>query len=415
VGRCALAVGAALALASGCKGSAATDHAPAPGAVADAGSAVPVAAPVPAIVATCADAIGTVEVRRTGQATWEPVRIGATFRERDWVRTGAGGFARVRFADRGFVDLPENAAIVVDTAIRIESGTLVAVAEAGAPILVRGADGSEARIVAAAGAAAAELRLTPSATGLEIAVTKGNVTVIARDGEQAVAAGEASDLANHRAGAVVKLLGYPRSLKPEIDARFQFIPDTKIGLAWGQVRGAVRYRVQVARDTGFHARVLDVETTATTATFVPDGIDEYAWRVAGIDAEGRLGEFGFVRRIYLEEEAPSELLISPADGARIGFATKTPRVTFSWRSSGDTKRYKLVIGRGADLTSSPVVAIATSRQQLEVQTLREGRYRWGVFAVRGERETPIFLEPRALTIRKQRVKAHTEKLWQDAR
>jgi hypothetical protein len=366
------------------------------------------------IVATCAEVNGPVEVRRKGQPQWEPATVGTPLRERDWVRTAAGGFARVRFSDRGFLDLPEHTTILVDSAISVESGSLVAVAEGGEPIRVKAADGSEARIVAAGGDVPAQIRLTAQTGGLEIAVTKGNVNVITEAGEQAVAAGEASDLSNHRAGAVVKLLGFPRSVSPGIDARFRYVADKKIAMTWKPVRGAAKYRLQVSRDADFRALVLDTTAAATSGAFVPDGVSEYVWRVAGIDADGRLGEFGFARRMYVEDDEPRELLIAPANGAKIGFADKVPRVTFSWRSAGDTKRYKLVIGHGSDL-SSTVASIPTTGQELDVKTLREGTYHWGVYAIKGDRETPIFLAPRELTIRKQRVKAHTEKLWQEPR
>src|SRR4051812_10328201 len=71
------------------------------------------------IVATCAEVTGTVEVRRKGQATWEKVAIGAPLRERDWVRTGPGSFVRVRFTDRGYLDVREQTTLLVDTAISV--------------------------------------------------------------------------------------------------------------------------------------------------------------------------------------------------------------------------------------------------------------------------------------------------------
>ncbi len=380
-------------------------------------AAAPVASPrvdeaLAKIIATCAEVVGTVEVRRKGQPQWDPASVGATLRERDWVRTAAGAFARIRFSGRGFLDLPEQTTILVDSAISIETGSLVAVAAPGEPLVVRAADGTEARIVAADGEAPAELRLMPSkVAGLEVAVTKGTVKVITRAGEQPVAAGEASDVANERTGEVVKLLDFPRSVAPGIDARFLFAPDKPIAMTWKPVAGATRYQIQVARDTELRSLVLGTETTATTAAFTPTSVGEYAWRVAAIDAQGRLGEYGFVRRMYIEEESPRELLLAPTDGARIGFADKMPRVTFSWRPAGDTKRYKLVIGRGPDPKSQTVVTLETANQQLIVTALREGTYRWGVYAIR-DRETPIFLAPRELTIRKQHVKAHTDKLWE---
>ncbi len=364
------------------------------------------------IVATCAEARGTVETRRKGQPQWDPAKVGATFRERDWVRTGPGGFARIRFSGGGFLELREGTTILVDTALSIESGSLVAITEPGAnPIVVRSKDGSEARIVAAAGDAGAHLRLTASGPGLEIAVTKGSVNVVTGDGEQSIAAGEARDLAGRKISAPIKLIGFPRSLAPGVDARFLFAVDLKVAIAWKAVPQAARYRVQVSRDTQFESLVLDADAATTGVAFAPDAIGVYAWRVAAIDGSGRLGEFGFARRIYLEEEEPRDLLVSPPHGIKFGFAEKYPRIGFSWQSAGNTKNYKLVIRDG----ETTVATLATTNQRIEVSTLREGTYEWGVYAVRDNREVPIFLSPRMLTIRKQRVKAHTEKLWDDRR
>jgi len=365
------------------------------------------------IVATCAEVLGDVEVRRKGQPAWDPVAVGVAFRERDWVRTGAGGFTRLRFSAGGFLDLRQHTTILVDRAIGIESGSLVGVAEVGAgPIVIRAADGSEARIVASAEGPPAEFRLTPSTeAGLEIAVTKGNLKVITSEGERAVAAGEASDLRQHHAGEVVKLLGFPKSVSPGVDARFLFAPDKQVALKWATVPGAARYHVQIAYDTEFRDLVLDADTATPGASFSPEAVGVYVWRAAAVDAKGRLGEFGFARRIFFEQEPPHDLLLSPHDGIKVGFSDKHPRIVFSWQSAGDTKRYRLVIGRGDAPTSDTVVSIPTPRQQVEVGTLREGTYRWGVYAVRGKEEIPIFLAPRVLTIRKQRVKAKTDKLW----
>lgn len=362
------------------------------------------------IVATTAEVQGLVEVRRKGQPQWEQVGVGTALRERDWVRTGAGAFARIRYGAGGFLDLRGGTTILVDSAITVEAGTLVGVAEPGsAPLVVRSADGSEARIVATAQGQPAEFRLTPGASGLEIAVIRGSVDVLTAAGAQPVGMGEASDLSNQRASAAVKLLGFPRTLTPGVDARFLFAPDLRVTMTWKSLAGASRYRVQVAHDTDFRALVLDTESTASALDFSPPDDGAYAWRVAGIDAAGRLGEYGFARRLFLETEPPRELLVAPRDGVKFGFSDERPRVRFSWESSGDATQYKLVIAHRE--LSDPVVTKTTNRQQLEITTLREGAYVWGVYAIRDDREIPIFLAPRHFMIRKQRVKAHTDRLW----
>ena len=370
--------------------------------------------PALAIVATCADASGAVDARRKGEPKWEPVRIGATFRERDWVRTGDDGYTRLRFSDRRFLELPERTTILIDNEITIDSGSLVAVAGGGESMRIKAADGSVAQIISTSGDARSELRFTPSKTkGVEIAVTKGTVRLVTSAGEQALGAGEASDLANDRAGAVAKLPGAPAGLS--LDTRLQLAPGVLVPLRWAPVAGATRYRVQVALDPTFRVREIDRELPGPEMSFTPDRAGTYVWRVASIDGQGRLGAFGDVRQVQVDTEPIPDLLLAPAPGAKIGYADKTPVVSFTWRAAGSGLRYRLVVVLGTDLGAEPVATETTTGQRLEVRTLREGTYHWGVYAVTDTRETPIFSSPRALTIRKQRVKVHTEKLWQSPR
>src|SRR4051812_25012978 len=69
-----------------------------------------------AIVATCAQAFGAVEVRRPGAAFWEPIKVGDVLHSGDWVKTGKGAYAKVAFLTGGGLELEENAVVVVDVA-----------------------------------------------------------------------------------------------------------------------------------------------------------------------------------------------------------------------------------------------------------------------------------------------------------
>lgn len=386
---------------------------PAPEERTTSGSSSPVEQDLAKIVATCADASQTVQVRRKGQPHWETVAIGTTFRERDWVRTGPGGFARIRILDRGFVELRENTTIIVDSAITVESGPIEGEALPGAqPITIRTGDGTEARIAAEAGGATAQFRVTPSTDrGAEIAITSGRATVSTAGTDRLLAKGQATDISANRASPAVTLLPFPRSLSPGVDARFHFAPGTTTTLTWAPVPDAARYRVQVSRDTDFRSLLLDKDMAGATATFVAPSDGAYTWRVAARDGKGRLGEFGFARRIFFEQNAPRDLLIAPRNDARYGFSGPPPRIVFSWQSAGEATRYKLVVHRASDPNGAPVVELAAEQQQVELATLGEGAYVWGVYAVRAGAAHPIFIEPRLITIRKQRVKANADDLW----
>ncbi|HTL35225.1 MAG TPA: hypothetical protein VL326_18985 [Kofleriaceae bacterium] len=361
------------------------------------------------VVATCAEANGTIEIRRKGSARWEKAEVGTTFRERDWVRTSSRSFGRLRFAGGGFLDLQENTSVLVDRAIMIEQGMLVGVADPKQPFMVKAADGSELSVTASG--EGAEFRLVATATqGVEIAVTKGSLEVANADGTRVVNAGESAELVKQHLGNAIRLLPYPRSLSPGIDARFKFTANMTIPLVWSHVPDATHYYVQVARDTEFHSLVFAGDLTDAKYSFSPDALGTYAWRAAARDSAGRLGEFGFGRRIFCEADQPTDLLVGPRDGFKIDYAKKAPTIEFSWQSLGATKKYKLVVERDAPGVE-PIVTTTTGSQML-AETLEDGVYYWGVYSIDEEKEHPMFLNLRQLTIHKlEGPKIRTEVHW----
>jgi hypothetical protein len=250
---------------------------------------------------------------------------------------------------------------------------------------------------------------------IDIAVIKGIVTIETDSGSQVVRAGTASRVTKQVVSQPVSMIAFPKSVAPGIDARFHFIADKPIDLQWTDVKGAAGYRVQVSKDTEFRQLVLNEDATSSAMQFAPKVPGIYAWRVAARDNADRLGEFGFGRRIYFEQEPPKDLLLTPPDGAKVGFSDSYPKIEFSWQSLGDASGYKLVVGRGAVPSVDPIVTIPTEAQKVEVGSLREGVYHWGVYAIVDGREEPVFINAREITIRKQRVKAHTENLWNEKR
>ncbi|HUS31464.1 MAG TPA: hypothetical protein VMZ53_23325 [Kofleriaceae bacterium] len=400
--RIAIAVGAILVGA--CRGNSerAKDRS-----AAGSGSAVEEA--VSKVVATCAETTGTIEIRRKGQARWEKAEVGTTFRERDWVRTGSRAFARLRFSGGGFLDLQENTSVLVDRAIMVEQGMLVGVADAKQPFIIKAADGSELNVTASG--EGAEFRLVATAgKGVEIAVTKGSLELANADGKRVVPAGEGVELSKQRLGDAIKLLPFPRSLSPGIDARFFYTPKMTIPLVWSHVPNATSYYVQVARDAEFHSLVYSGDVTDAKGSFSPDALGMYAWRAAARDAGGHLGEFGYGRRIYCEADQPKDFLVGPRDNFKLDYAKKAPTIEFSWQSQGESKKYKLVIERDAP-GADPIVSTTTGTQML-AETLEDGVYYWGVYAIDGDKEQPMFLNLRQLTIHKlEGPKIKTEVHW----
>ncbi len=270
------------------------------------------------IVATCARCEGAVEVRRKGKPYWEPIAMGGTFRDGDWIRTGASGSARVRFVSGGHLDLDEQTTLFVEAdggkrgdkvaAVHVAMQSGAARGEldgaSDAPIRIRTSEG-DVRIGGGDGALS-EFRIKPSEGGaVEVAVSKGSLIVNTGSGERRLEAVKAvtdpvpdkRPVFKPRPKAVGSAIGFPESVAPKIDARFKCNFGLEIPLRWKPVTGATKYRVVVARDMSFRSVVLTNELTATQISFAPLAPGTYVWRVAARDAKG-YGEFGFARRIF---------------------------------------------------------------------------------------------------------------------
>lgn len=404
-----------LAIAAGCSKS------PRPGEVAATLADASASASLAAIIASCASASGTVEVRRPGKPYWEAVATGAVFRAGDWVRTAKDAAARVEFLAGGGLELGPESVVVVDAralapdspdagapeaVVSVESGEVRGFAaevteEGEAPALhIKTADGSEVSLVAKEGEEPMRFRLTRVAQATEVAVTRGAAVLHGSAGELDLRAGQATDVAaGGRVSAAFELLDFPQLKEPGIDARFAARPGVVIRLGWRPVPGAASYRLEVAKDLSFQVQAVVADLEETSYEFRPEGEAVYVWRVASQDAGGRQGEFGFARRIYFEREQPRELLLGPADGATFSALDGKPRVTFSWQSAADARAYRLVVASTEDLLRSAVLSLEASDQRIEVKTLAPGEYWWGAY-IEGDLPTPIFLKARRLTVKR---------------
>jgi hypothetical protein len=273
------------------------------------------------IVATCARCDGAVEVRRKGKPYWEPIAMGGTFRDGDWIRTGSSGSARIRFVSGGHLDLDEKTTLFVeaDGSKRVgdnATGVHVAMQTGAASGQVDGATDAPIRIrtsegdVRIEGAGASEFRLKPADDGtVELAVSKGELRVKSDASERRMVP-ETVEPAVERKPPVadkpvarpfrpkprVSPIAYPQSVAPAIDARFT-CTGQNIPLRWNKVTGAAKYRVVVAKDMSFRSVVMRKELATTEVAFAPKARGQYVWRVAARDARG-YGEFGFARRIF---------------------------------------------------------------------------------------------------------------------
>jgi hypothetical protein len=378
-----------------------------------------------AIVATCGEATGDVQVRRAGQTAWMLVETGAAFRAGDEIRTGPQAFTRVEFLNGGGLELQADASVIIDVApaqpkgaagaepappearVAITGGEVQGFLPEAAPgaapagLVIRGADGAETRLAAAPGQKRTGFRLSQGKKGTEVAVTQGEARIVTGAGATtALRRGQAVEIGGAAVSAPVQLIDFPPSTEPGIDARFLFKPGMVVKMSWRAVPEATGYRVQVGHDLAFQTIDLTKELTATELTFSPNAPGMRSWRVAAKDADGRYGEYGFARRYYTEKEPPRDLLIGPEDGATLRFTDSAPPINFSWASAGAANSYKLVVAKGPDLLNQKVVAMTSEGQRVQLEGLDPGELYWGVYVDDDKAPEPIFVKPRKLVLEK---------------
>lgn len=376
------------------------------------------------IAATCAGAIGDVQIRRAGEDGWERAAVGAVLRAGDEVQTGRLSTARLAVLAGGALELEESSVVMVGLApspgaqgsggppavaggegrVRVKRGVaraLLARADglgSAVGLVVLSADGSELRLAARAGPEPAVVRLGIHGTATELAVLQGAATVRGARGESSLAAGRVADARDGVLAEPAALVAPPQALEPGTDARLHFVPELAIRLRWKEVPGATAYRLQVARDAAFQDLEIDRVLGATEVVYRPVAAGVHAWRVAARDAAGRAGAFGPARRIRCEKEAPRDRLVAPADGAVVRSAGPS-KVTFAWETAGgEAPSYLLVITRSPDLSAERVATAVVAGARAIVELPGPAEYWWGVYADPDSDSRPIFTTPRRVSV-----------------
>ncbi|RMG18135.1 MAG: hypothetical protein D6729_07535, partial [Deltaproteobacteria bacterium] len=293
------------------------------------------AAPVPSPgeaprLAVLSRTFGDVQWRRARTLAWEAGKAGLALQENDAVRTGEAARAVVDFDVGLTLDVDPRSLLIIRPLRRevggrqvqdivVDAGTVHGRFEESGPAqravqIVTDEGKVAARLVPEATGKPIRYRIRRSATGAEIALLEGRATLEAGGRELSLSAGQAVDVrtkgtARPGISEVHTLPPFPESLRPAVDESFPPAEDgarPAIDFAWAPVPEAKRYHLQVGRSFGFEEVVEDVTTEATEHRWTPPETGVWYWRVASLDADGREGEFGYVRRFTLLDEAAAE-------------------------------------------------------------------------------------------------------------
>ncbi|QAT84831.1 hypothetical protein EJ065_3268 [Corallococcus coralloides] len=362
-----------------------------------------------AIVATCAVARGPVDTLRTANAYWEPFEAGATFRSGDWVRTGPEASTRIELRGGGRIELEERTVVLVERPARPAGGGSVVALESGTargllpedalpdgPLVLRGDNGRQVALTVEAHAGPTEFRVTRTARGMQLSVSRGRLLLSEGTHRRTLEAGNWLDVARGLEDAEHDGPPFPTSLSPGVDARIAWSPELRIPLSWKPLDGVRGYQVQVAHDLGFTRRIVDTQLEGPDFTFLPPEPGMFVWRVSALDEAGRPGESGFARRIFVERKQPRGLLVTPRDGYEAPNGSASEDLVFAWQSIGGEPRYRLVVAHDRELRH-PVLVREGSPQQVVLSGLAPGEYFWGVY-VAEDPPVPLFQKARRLVV-----------------
>lgn len=222
-----------------------------------------------------------------------------------------------------------------------------------------------------------EFRVASDAGRTRGEVLAGTVAVAGPSGagEQAVGAGFGSVVdASGRVSPPVPLLPAPDTtalprLQERVLMRFPLPP----------LPGAVAWRGQVARDTGFQQVLADVLATGGELRIadLPDGA--YQLRLRGVDGgglEGRDADIAFTLKARPEPPLPS----TPEPAQRL-FGT---RAEFSWAANAEADRYRLQLATDPGF-AQPLRDLAELRGlRTTLDGLAPGTYHWRMRSLRAD-------------------------------
>lgn len=358
-----------------------------------------------AILATCSNKTGDVQVKRKGEGFWTDAQVASVFRAGDWVKTSGKSYARIELQKGGALELDENATLVLEVnprasgaepLVQVEQGTVTGsfTDPSASGLTIRMADGSEADLLAQ-GDKPLEFKIQRGKSGTDITLRKGAAKLQTKRGEaQSLTEGSVAAVS---AGALkkIELLAPPALLAPLADA--SFAADTPVTFKWSAVKSASGYRLQLSRSPSFETVVFDELVGAEQRSLPLSTPGGYWWRVSSNDEEGRPGSFGRPSRVFALSGTPKNLLLKPEDKATYAYGDAPPRITFAWSAHGEGNSYKLVIAKSPDLLNDRLKSEQVTGLAALVDGLEVGQYYWGVYTRDDE---PLFTKPFKLSVQK---------------
>lgn len=301
------------------------------------------------------------------------------------------GSALIQLADQSIIRLERNSHIrfnklshygetgMVDTRIRLHKGSLI---NQVAP-LKKGSRYEVSTPSAVAAVRGTEFRISASAQGTQLEVTKGEVLLSSASGSQLVPAGQGASVKVQRA----QIERHRLLPAPEPDTVAKQITSLPATLSWRSQSGAERYKyVLVSREQGKVFVVDEGQLTKPELELDHLRNGEYELAMRAVDAKGFEG-LSNISALNIQQSGEAAELKSPADGQTVALA----ELGFEWQQA-DKASSQFQLARDGDFARVLIDTDFKDAEQFQLadeQTLAPGEYYWRVLSLNhGQIETP---------------------------
>ena len=165
-------------------------------------------------------------------------------------------------------------------------------------------------------------------------------------------------------------------------------------LDWDDMKGAVKYHIQIDNDSDFSSTLVD-DSSVPLSTYTPlpllDGT--YFWRVRSIDEAGNESDFSSTDNFTVDTEAPEVPTLIPYSPDPTN--NKTP--TLNWIDVVGAFEYNILIDDDSDFTI-PVVDTSVSASTFTPSLLTDGTYYWKLKSIDEAGNESDFSSPDSFTL-----------------
>jgi hypothetical protein len=266
---------------------------------------------------------GTVDFQKGGSGDWKKADRNTPLYNGDWVRTASSSSAELFFSNGSIYTIGPNALLEIyavfdpaknrkDNTVQMQVGRLEVntsddvstVRTPGTQVVIQSESTAQVDV--------------DNRNRTDVVSIKGALSVAPVTGGTAVRLGSGEQVSATKEGDLSEKSAYvspPALHSPGENQVFQATGDMEVEFNWAPQRDAAAYQVQVSRSRLFSALEIDARRSETRARVRVTSEGFFYWRVASIDASGKVGVFSPFRRFRV---AALNLLQRPGDRPRDG-------------------------------------------------------------------------------------------------